>query len=184
MAPVRTPFRPTLPQPLTDRWQRRLDRRRLAEQDLLAAQLAGLHRIRDLAGDARRLVDAGWLQHAWFAYRDAAGHPRTVTAHNAHELGDHPVVAACLVGAVVQAGGGLPAVHTQPVQRALDLTWHTLFAAPGERVRWCPAPPVRAARVRELTRWNDHPARQAGEVADLLRAVGAAATAEIGRHRP
>jgi hypothetical protein len=39
----------------------------------------------------------------------------------------HPVVGACLVGAIIHAGGGLPQLRTQVVQRAMDLTWHTLF---------------------------------------------------------
>ncbi len=79
-----------------------------------------------------------------------------------------PLVAACLVGAVVSAAGGPQAVHSQPVQRALDLVWHALARDEGQSVAWCPAPDLRMARVRDLTSWNDAPTRTAAEVASLL----------------
>jgi hypothetical protein len=163
-APVRPP-----------RGARRRERRRLVEHDRRSAHLAELHRIRDLAERAAAVVEAGWLQHAWIADRG-----RSVTG----PLGwptDHPAEAACLVGAVVQAGGGPRAAGGQLVPRTLDLAWHTLFGRPDEPVRWCPAPAVRAARVRDLTRWNDRPHRTGAEVAALLRAVGRAAVAERTR---
>ena len=69
---------------------------------------------------------------------------------------------------IVHAAGGPSTVHTQLVQRTLDLTWHALYEDAHEPVRWCPAPPVRAAHVRDLTRWNDHPRRTADEVVGLL----------------
>ncbi len=161
--------------------QRRRERLRLRPQDRRAAELAGLHLIRAIAADAQRIVAAGWVQNHWFTYRDTAGHERAISAHNAHQLGDHPVTRACLVGAIVHAGGGLSAVSTQPVQRALDLTWHTLFLDGRQPVRWCPAPAVRTIHLRELTRWNDHPARTAGDVSMLLQGVERAASAEIQR---
>lgn len=129
--------------------------------------------------EAATLVDAGWVRDAWFGVRVRDGALTAVTAHEARLLDDHPVSAACLVGAIVQAGGGLAAVQSQPVQRALDLTWHTLARPEGEPVRWCPAPPVRASHVRDLTGWNDEPGRTAPEVAGLLRAAERTAGAEI-----
>ena len=90
-------------------------------------------------------------------------------------------MAACLVGAIVQAGGGAAAVRSQPVQRALDLTWHALHGDPREPVRWCPAPPVRAGHVRDLVRWNDHPSRTRHEVGALLGRASATAGAELTR---
>lgn len=87
------------------------------------------------------------------------------------------------MGAVVRAGGGLGAVRTQPVQRALDLLWHALRGEPDRPVRWCPAPPVRAQHVRELTRWNDAPGRTAAEVTALLAAADRIAGAEAERTR-
>jgi hypothetical protein len=85
------------------------------------------------------------------------------------------VSGACLVGAIVHAGGGPAAVHNQLVQRTLDLTWHTLYQNPHEPVRWCPAPATRMAHVRDLTRWNDRPERSSAQVTHLLhRAIGTA----------
>lgn len=164
------------------RWRdRRREQHRLADEDRRTAHLAELHHIRALVAGARSVVGSGWVQHGWFAYRDAQSEQRTVTAMTLKQLGDRPVTGACLVGAIVQAGGGLAAVRSQPVQRALDLTWHTLHGNEHEPVHWCPAPPVRAAHVQDLTRWNDQPHRTSAEVVSLLHAVEAAAGAEIER---
>jgi hypothetical protein len=159
------------------------ERRRLARHDRLNAQLAELHHIRTLVAGAHTVVRSAWVQHGWFAYRDEEGRQRTVTALDAHRLAGRPVTGGCLVGAVVQAGGGLAEVRTQPVQRALELTWHTLFGDEDEPVRWCPAPSVRAAHIREITRWNDHPGRTVQEVTAVLYAVERAARLEIGQIR-
>jgi hypothetical protein len=94
-----------------------------------------------------------------------------------------PVAGACHLGAITHGGGGLTTVDGQPVLRAFDLTWHTLFGDRGSPVRYCPAPTVRAAHLRDLIRWNDDPHRTAAEVAALLRAVEQAAGAEIDRVR-
>lgn len=166
------------------RWrERRQDRQRLAAEDRRAAHLAELHHIRALVADAHTVIAAGWVQHGWFTYRDDHGRNRTVTAQNLKWIADRPATGACLVGAIVQAGGGVAAEHTQPVRRALDLTWRTLYGDEREPIDRCPAPPVRAARVRELTCWNDHPDRTRAEVTALLCRVGQAAGAEIERLR-
>lgn len=148
---------------------RRDERRRRARDAQVAARLAELHHIRILLEDAIAVVGAGWVQRAWFAVPDDQGRRRTVTAHNLPVALDSPVAAACLVGAIVQAGGGPRQVHSQLVQRTLDLTWHALRENPHRPVRWCPAPAVRAAHVRDLTRWNDDSDRTAGQVTELLR---------------
>ncbi len=96
---------------------------------------------------------------------------------------DHPVTGACLVGAVVQAGGGPEAVRSQPVQRTLDLIWHSLREDAVRPVRWCPGPPVRAIHVLDLTHWNDAPDRTRGEVVELLRSSVAAADDQRERCR-
>jgi hypothetical protein len=158
---------------------RRRERRRLEHQDALSAHRAELHRIRAIALQARRIVDAGWLRGGWFGYREGDVLRVAASAHAAGRFGDRPVDAACLVGALVQAGGGLAAAGSQPVQRALDLTWHTLFGDGAEPVRWCPPPAVRARRVRELTRWNDDPRRTRREVGELLDRVAASAGAQL-----
>jgi hypothetical protein len=172
---------PTLdrvPERLGHRDRHRL-RRRLDHQDRVSAQRAELHRIGELLAEARRIVDAGWVRGAWFVHRSGGTLRSVPSAHLAGRLGDGPVVAACLVGAVVQAGGGMSAAGSQPVQRALDLTWHTLFGDGRDPVRWCPAPPVRAAHVRDLTRWNDDPRRTRQQVAELLDRSAAAARAQL-----
>jgi hypothetical protein len=161
----------------------RSERRRLARHDVLSARLAELHRIHELLDDAGEIVGRGWVQHAWFAYQDEVGRTRLATATDLHLMSGRPVVGACLVGAVVEAGGGLPAVHTQLVDRALGVAWHTLHGAPGTSVRWCPSPPERAVQVRALTSWNDARGRTAADVASLLHAATGVATAEIGKVR-
>ena len=84
-----------------------------------------------------------------------AGRTRTVNAPEVRLTRDHPVTGACLVGAVVQAGGGPAAVRSQPVQRALDLIWHSLREDAEQPVRWCPGPPIRTLHVLDLTHWNE-----------------------------
>ena len=163
-----------------DRWS---ERRRLARHDVLGARLAELHRINELLDEAGEVVGQGWVQHAWFAYRDETGRTRLATATDLHLMSGRPVVGACLVGAVVEAGGGLPSVHTQVVNRALDLTWHTLREEPGTSVRWCPSPAERAVQVRDLTSWNDARGRTADDVASLLGATKGVSLAEVGQVR-
>jgi hypothetical protein len=139
------------------------------------SQLAELFRIRAVLAEAATLVSSGWVQHGWFSTADPSGQQRVVTAHTMGAMTDEPVSGACLVGAIVHAGGGPAAVHTQLVQRSLDLTWHTLYEDPHEPVRWCPAPSTRMAHVRDLTRWNDRPDRTSTQVSHLLhQAIGTA----------
>jgi hypothetical protein len=150
------------------RRQRRVELRRLERQDALSGRLAELHAIRPLLGEAAEVVDGGWVQGAWFKVAVGGGE-RTVTAYDLHLAVDRTVTGACLVGAVVQAGGGPAAVRSQLVQRTLDLVWHALREDPDRPVQWCPGPRARMMRVLELTRWNDAPGRSQGEVLDLLR---------------
>jgi len=148
----------------------------------LSAQLAELHAIRTLLEQAIEIVLGGWVQGAWFAV-DMGGRTRAVTAPQIRQTTEDPVIGACLVGAVVQAGGGPAAVRSQPVQRALDLLWHSLREDAGHPVRWCPGPPVRAIHVLDLTHWNDAPDRTRGDVAGLLRSSVAMADAQRERCR-
>jgi hypothetical protein len=165
---------------------RRRQSRQLRLRDQISARLAELDQIACILSDAAELVRAGWLQDSWFAYRDDAGRIRSVNAYNAKQLTGHPVVAACLVGAIVQAGGGLPHIRTQVVQRALDVTWHILAKTPPALVRRTPAPETRLHHVQDLTRWNDHPGRTAGQAEELLRrsATAARSEADIVRRLP
>ena len=158
---------------------RRRSRRKLAEQDRLGARLAELVQIRDLAAAAREVVAAGWVRNAWYVRPDA----RRVDLAQARRMGKVPVDQACLVGAILHAGGGVASADTQLVQRTFDLTWHTLHRSATEPVRWCPAPPVRAQHLRDLVRWNDRAGRTGPEVEALLRSVEQAAAAELDTHR-
>src|SRR3954451_20310000 len=163
--------------------ERRRQRARLAERDRRSARLAELHRIADLARRAAAMVESGWVQNAWFTVADEGGRRTGLTAHGLALLAARPVVGGCLFGAIVQAAGGLPAVPPQLVQRTLDLTWHALVAGDGEPVRWRPDPAARMHRLRELTRWNDDPARVRDDVTALLRSVERAADREADREQ-
>ena len=164
------------------RRERRAARRRLRRIDALSAQLAQLQTIQSLLEQATEVVLGGWVQGAWFAV-DVGGTTRMVIAQEVRLTADHPVTGACLVGAVVQAGGGPPAVRTQPVQRALDLIWHSLREDAAQPVRWCPGPPMRTMHVLDLTYWNDAPGRTRGDVVGLLRSSMASAEAQRERCR-
>lgn len=155
---------------LDGRRVRRAERRRLKRQDALSSRLAELHAIRTLLGQAAEVVDAGWVQGAWFTVATVGGE-RAVTAYDLGMVVDQPVTGACLVGAVVQAAGGPADVRSQLVQRTLDVTWHALREDPDQPVRWCPGPCVRTMHLLELTFWNDLPGRTQREVVDLLRAA-------------
>jgi hypothetical protein len=156
-------------------------RRRAANHLQSSSQLAELHYLRILLADASMVVGAGWIQNGWFAYQDDAGRERLVGSHNLWQLTGHQITGACLVGAIVHAGGGPAAASSQPVHRALDLTWHALFDAESYPVGYCPAPALRVARTRDLTRWNDRPRRRAEDVTTLLGAADRLAAAGAER---
>ncbi len=163
--------------------RRRGERARLARQDLVSARLAELHRMRDLLGSAVVVVSSGWVQHGWFTVDAGQGAPRRIDAHHLDELNSHPVSGGCLVGSVVHAAGGPTTVRSQLVQRTLDLLWHSLHEDARQPVRWCPAPSIRTAHLRDLTRWNDAPRRTADQVSALLATAAGAAESEIERLR-
>jgi hypothetical protein len=152
------------------RFERKAERRRLKQHDALSRQLAELHAIRALLGQAADVVRAGWVQGAWFTVATAGG-KRAVTGYDLPVVESSPVAGACLVGAIVQAGGGPAAVKSQLVQRTLDLTRHTLREDSDRPVQWCPGPRMRMLGVLELTRWNDAPGRTRGQVLDLIQAA-------------
>jgi hypothetical protein len=161
----------------------RQELRRLRDRDHRSARLAELHGLRAMMLVARDLVRAGWLQNAWAAYPAADGGTRLVVSSRDLAPGLDGPVGLCLVGALVSAGGGPAAAREQPVQRALDLTWHALHGDPAAPVRWCPSPRERAAHVRDLTRWNDAAGRTAADVVALLDSAEQHAALEISRYR-
>jgi hypothetical protein len=153
------------PRTLPSRADRRADRRRLARCDAVSARLAELHAIGAVLTDAAELVGHGWVQNAWFSVGSLRGE-RLLTAYDVRHTLEQPVTGACLVGSIVHSSGA-PAT-SQLVQRTLDLTWHALRDDSERPMVLCPAPPVRAMRLRDLTRWNDRRGRSQGEVVDLL----------------
>uniref|UniRef100_A0A942SXY9 Uncharacterized protein n=1 Tax=Neobacillus citreus TaxID=2833578 RepID=A0A942SXY9_9BACI len=177
-APVRT-RRPGV-RGLLDRYR---DHRAAARARRDAEELDGLRDVQRLLTGARTIVEGGWIQHAWFAYVDDRGRTRKASSAAAVDVEGRPLVGACMVGAVVYAAGGPHAVHSQQVQRALDLVWHALAADEGTPVLWCPAPDVRMGRVRDLTSWNDAPVRTAADVAGLLLTAERVAVHETERVR-
>lgn len=163
-------------------WSDRFRARRTAWlRRRLELQLVELGQLQELIGDARAVIDRGWVQHAWFAYMDDRGQVRRASSAAAMDVAGKPLVGACLVGSVVYAAGGPHAVHSQPVQRALDLVWHALAVQEGAPVLWCPAPDIRMARVRDLTGWNDAGERNAAEVSGLFLTAERVAIAESDR---
>lgn len=168
---VAVPARGQAPAPgVRERWR---ERRRLAEQDRQVAAQAERYLLRRLLLEASDLVTAGWVQRCWFAFRDEDGRRHRIGPPNLHELGSHPVSEVCLVGAIVQAAGGLARAGTRPVHQAIDLTWATLYHEPSWRR---PSPPVRLAHIHDLTRWNDARERRSDDVTDLLAAASLRAT--------
>ncbi len=175
-----------VPSPPAHRGIRGLIARYAAYRSAVLARRAEAHveELRDLEGllsDARAVIERGWVQHAWFAYLDDHGRVRKASSAAAAGVQGRPLVGACLVGAVVSAAGGPAVVHSQRVQRALDVVWNALAVEEGSPVLWCPAPDVRMARVRDLTTWNDRASRTAEEVAGLLLTAERVAVQEAAR---
>jgi len=169
-----------------DRADLRRLRRELRDRDRLGARLAELYRIDALLDEAARFVRRGWLQHGWFAYVDAKGEYRIVTActrRATRTVAAEQMVNACLVGALIHAAGGPSEARSQLVQRTIDLTWHTMFRRQDEPIRWCPSPVERAGHVVDLVRWNDRPGRTPDEVAELLCRARALGRTEAERAR-
>lgn len=124
---------------------------------------------------ARGVVRRGWVQHTWFVMDSPAGR-RPVRQRFFPGRVDHARVAeACLIGAVLHAAWQ-QSPRPEYAYPAIDALWHALFdvgtpptADPVGPL--CP-PLVRAARVRDLTTWNDRAYRTPDEVLQLLdRAV-------------
>src|SRR4051794_9172974 len=154
-----------LPRTWRDRRRARSDER-TARRD--AAFRARMDDARVVLARAADVVAAGWIQNAWYQVSDDAGAVRTVTARNLELLEQGPVVAACLVGAVVHAAGGRYAARDQVTGDSLDLAWHAGFADDRRfGVGFSPPMNVRSWRVLDLTRWNDWPGRRIDDVLGL-----------------
>jgi hypothetical protein len=127
--------------------------------------------VQDLLEEARAVVQRGWVQDAWYVVHDRRGRPRPVGPGHLGPVDHAAVTAACLVGAVLHVGwlrretGGRATAGA-----ALDQLWHAL-RVPAGAVAPARSPAERAARARDLSRWNDVPERRRGEVLGLFDAA-------------
>jgi hypothetical protein len=163
-------------------WQRvaRLVRGRHQPYDSVAARLRQLDEVLEVLATARSVVEDGWVQDAWFAVRPgsqpAPAPPAARVSSSLSSPDRDDLAGACLVGAVVHAvrlrHPGDPRAEVDGVGPAIDVLWDALQESRGLGSRGVAgrvAPPaVRAARVRDLTRWNDQRGRSRGDVLDLL----------------
>ena len=122
-------------------------------------------------GAARSVVERGWVQNRWYVLQDPAGRRRSFGPTAMGRLDHTQVVEACLVGAVVHAAWQ-QSPRSEYANPAIDALWHTLYDGQGpastDPVGPVAPPPVRTARVRDLTRWNDRRDRTKEDVLRLL----------------
>lgn len=148
--------------------------------ELILAQLNG--QLAVLEG-ARAELEAGWVQGAWWSVTSADGDRRPVTG----DAGGSPahIDGACLVGALARGG--------PYAGRAVDAVYDALWASRGQAAARpapdvlppVPAPEVRLARVRMLTRWNDQAERTQEEVLAVVdRAISATIMDLMAAPRP
>ena len=180
----RTEIRPDTQAPEIQAPVRRADTKRRWGGLLPPRRDAEVERLRQLEGAqavlerARTLIAQGWVQDAFYIVRGRNGESRPVSPFGLLLLTRTDVVGACLVGAVAHASGSVDRRERRgQAAVAVDTLWHTLAEDPSyERLPTAPYdavhPAARAARVRELARWNDEPARTRDEVLGLVdRAV-------------
>ena len=129
---------------------------------------------------ARGVVGRGWAQNTWYVLDTPAGHRPARHRFLPGRLDHSRVVGACLVGAVMH-GAWLQSTRPEHAYPAIDALWITLFdagtpAATDPVGPLCP-PLVRAARVRDLTTWNDRDHRTQKDVLRLLDRAAARVSA-------
>ncbi|MGK5682168.1 DUF6197 family protein [Actinoplanes sp. URMC 104] len=124
----------------------------------------------------RTVISRGWTQHTWYVTRPPAGRRRLSELFLPARLDRSQVVGACLVGGVLQGAWQL-SPRPEYAYPAIDALWRTLFeagaAAGADPVGPPVSPVVRAARVRDLTTWNDRPYRTQDEVVRLVELTAA-----------
>jgi hypothetical protein len=120
---------------------------------------------------AHGVVQHGWVQNKWYVLRGRGGRRRSSGPTSLTRLDHTRVVEACLVGAVLHAAWR-QSPHPEYANPAIDALWRTLYEPDGpanrEPVGPASSPLVRAARVRDLTTWNDRRNRTKQEVLQLL----------------
>jgi hypothetical protein len=136
----------------------------------LAAPGAQRHQDALAVLDATRSVVArGWTQRTWFVMETPRGRRRLAQRFFPTRLDHRRVVEACLVGAVVHGAHRLSG-RPEYAYPALDALWNALFdaEATGDPVGPLTPPLIRAARVRDLTTWNDRSYRTRQDVLRLI----------------
>ena len=161
--------------------------RRLMSPPSAELVLDQLNRQLAVLEGARAELEVGWVQGGWWSVTSADGNQRLVTGLAAAGGGspDH-VDGSCLVGALARVGS------PSDVGRAVDAVYDALWAsrdqpsAPRDGVLPpVPAPGVRLARVRMLTRWNDRAERTQEEVLAVVdRAISATIMDLMSAPRP
>jgi hypothetical protein len=119
---------------------------------------------------ARSLIGRGWLQGGWYVLETRDGRRHAVLPGSLMPRGNSMVVRSCLVGAVLEAARWHGREH-ETAGPAIDALWDALWRAEGRGPQLdvaSPSPSARRLRVRELTRWNDHPDRTRDHVLGLL----------------
>jgi hypothetical protein len=120
---------------------------------------------------ARGVVDRGWVQNRWYVIQTPGGRRRPFRPAFSTRLDHTLVVQACLVGAVFHAAWQQSSEreHAYP---AIDALWYTLqegdATVGSEPLNRVSSPRVRAARIRDLTIWNDRRDRTKDHVLHLL----------------
>jgi hypothetical protein len=163
-------------------WQRvaRWVRGQIQPYDVVAARLRRLEEVLEVLAAARSLIEHGWVQDAFFAVRprsQPSAAPAAVRVSSSVSYLDRDdLVGTCLVGAVVyavrQRHPGDARAEIDGVGPVVDVLWDGLqesrgLGGPGVACRVA-APAVHAARVRDLTRWNDQRDRRRSDVLGLL----------------
>jgi hypothetical protein len=163
-------------------WQRvaRWMRGKTQPYDVVAFRLRQLDEVLEVLAAARSVIERGWVRDAWFAVRprsEPVGAPAAARASaSLSHLDRDDLVGACLVGAVVHAvrqrHPGDARAEVDGVGPVVDVIWDALqesrgLGGPGVAGRVA-APAVRAARIHDLTRWNDQRDRSRSDVLGLL----------------
>ncbi len=120
---------------------------------------------------ARGVLQRGWVQNAWYVMQGPDGRRRTLAPTCLVPVAHSEVVQVCVLGAVLHAAWQ-QSPRPEHAGPAIDALWCTLYgisdASTGDPVGPVTAPPVRNARARDLSRWNDEPQRTKEEVLRLL----------------
>jgi hypothetical protein len=163
-------------------WQRvgRWIRGRAQPYDVVAFRLRQLDEVLEVLAAARSVIEHGWVRDAWFAVRPRSqpvSAPAAVRVSSSlSPLDRDDLVGACLVGAVVHAvrqrHPGDARAQVDGVGPVVDVMWDALqesrgLGGPAVAGRVAP-PAVRAARIHDLTRWNDQRDRSRSDVLGLL----------------